>query len=565
MPSKDLYLLAADFRKTRLWERLGESELFAVEMPDGEIGYVSVMGAMGEHLALAVYPGSIGLESYRLLWQSSDELSDTVRTEHMMSQDCVMCSFEQKTELRPRDLQEIKDYGLTFRGKQAYPFFQRFRPRYCPWYVEDVRDEERLRLGLLAGLEVARRLDGADVQQDLFHTPEPGASKSKLRFTEGAPFDREIPLLSSREDGPFSWSHIPLPEPVALAYASPRLTDDIALMRLRKQLKSGTWECRVFMHPDPVAEGKEDAEGIVQMPEHALYIPLVLLMVDHVDGTVVHFGMTAEDHDYSQKLLEVFVEGTRKAHMPAVVLVGDMRTHALLSGIADQLGIRLTQTVELPLLDEAEDELFRLAEAGGQADITAKLDGLLDSADPGTLPEGFRRQMADLLGRNILPAATEEKLRRFLVDKKEELSPSERMEMRSGKKAKQLVRESYIISVSLGKGCYRHIRIGAGATLSSLSSAILGAFGFNDDHAHAFFLDNRLWSDADCYYARGIENSKRTTKNYTLQVAGLCQGKLFKYLFDFGDEWVFQCKVLRVFEEDTGTPVIIRSAGYVSA
>ncbi len=36
--------------------------------------------------------------------------------------------------------------------------------------------------------------------------------------------------------------------------------------------------------------------------------------------------------------------------------------------------------------------------------------------------------------------------------------------------------KSYVISVSLGTGCYRHIKIDADSALSQLSSAILDAF-----------------------------------------------------------------------------------------
>ena len=59
--------------------------------------------------------------------------------------------------------------------------------------------------------------------------------------------------------------------------------------------------------------------------------------------------------------------------------------------------------------------------------------------------------------------------------------------------------KTYIISVSAGTGCYRHIKIAADATLESLSTEILDAFDFMDDHAHAFFMDNHSWSDADSY------------------------------------------------------------------
>lgn len=50
--------------------------------------------------------------------------------------------------------------------------------------------------------------------------------------------------------------------------------------------------------------------------------------------------------------------------------------------------------------------------------------------------------------------------------------------------------KAFVISVSLQKGCYRHIQIAQDATLDDLSCAILQAFSFEDDHMHAFFMDN---------------------------------------------------------------------------
>ena len=53
---------------------------------------------------------------------------------------------------------------------------------------------------------------------------------------------------------------------------------------------------------------------------------------------------------------------------------------------------------------------------------------------------------------------------------------------------------SYVISVSLGAGCYRHIRVSADNTFYELSCAILDAFSFDNDHLHSFFMDNQWWS-----------------------------------------------------------------------
>ncbi len=121
--------------------------------------------------------------------------------------------------------------------------------------------------------------------------------------------------------------------------------------------------------------------------------------------------------------------------------------------------------------------------------------------------------------------------------------------------------KSYVISVSAGKGCYRHIHISAGSTLYNLHQKIIDAFDMIDDHAHAFFMDNRTWSKIDSYYSDRIEDETRYTFEFTLESLGLQAGKKFKYVFDFGDEWVFQCRVLRVLDESCPEPAIVKSSG----
>ena len=120
---------------------------------------------------------------------------------------------------------------------------------------------------------------------------------------------------------------------------------------------------------------------------------------------------------------------------------------------------------------------------------------------------------------------------------------------------------SYVISVSQRTGCYRHIRISSAATLHALHKAIIAAFAFDDDHEHAFFMDNRTWSHDSYYFSSKIRPGDQTTRKCKLEKSGLEKGDKFKYLFDFGDEWVFQCKVLQVLDEATPKPVVVRSVG----
>lgn len=122
---------------------------------------------------------------------------------------------------------------------------------------------------------------------------------------------------------------------------------------------------------------------------------------------------------------------------------------------------------------------------------------------------------------------------------------------------------AYVLSVSAGKGCYRHIRISGDMTLEQLNEVILEAFEFVNDHAHAFFMDNRAWSDTDSYYMafEDEDDDKRHTCDITLDQLHLKPDTKFLYIFDFGDEWLFQCKVLRVLEELSDEPCVILSKG----
>ena len=126
--------------------------------------------------------------------------------------------------------------------------------------------------------------------------------------------------------------------------------------------------------------------------------------------------------------------------------------------------------------------------------------------------------------------------------------------------------KSLVLSVSAGPGCYRHIQISDNATLYKLHEAILDSFEFFDDHMHAFFMNNRAWDkDAEFVcpggaldYAQGFSDKVKLSKFY------LKKGDKFLYIFDFGDDWRFQIKVLRVIDESTKTPTVLKSIGLVS-
>ncbi|MFQ5950296.1 MAG: hypothetical protein ACE5J1_06390, partial [Nitrospiria bacterium] len=134
-----LYEAAIAFKKLRCWEWMVDSDLFGVQNPEnGEIGYCCVMGALGEVLALNVYPGTEGLRSYWYMHEQSRLAEEGVPVADpflLNSQKCLMTSFEDRKDLHKTDLNSIKKLGLKFHGRKAWPLFRSYRPGFVPWYL----------------------------------------------------------------------------------------------------------------------------------------------------------------------------------------------------------------------------------------------------------------------------------------------------------------------------------------------------------------------------------------------------------------------------------------------
>jgi len=121
---------------------------------------------------------------------------------------------------------------------------------------------------------------------------------------------------------------------------------------------------------------------------------------------------------------------------------------------------------------------------------------------------------------------------------------------------------SYTFSISYQTGCYRHIRISADAKLSMLHGAIADAFGLKDGRMHVFFMNNCAWDNTCGYYCTGFSESKNpATDEVRLCDFPLEKGTRFLYIYDFRNEQRFSIKLLRVSEEETNMPILVRSKG----
>ena len=130
---RSLYEATNQIKELAPWQWMFESQVFGVQDPEsGKLGFVSVMGQMGEHFAVSFYLGQEGLYG---LWTMESSASDDapVPPELFLGVPQLQASFEDRSELRDKDRQVIKDLGLKFRGRQTWPLFRSYRTGFVPW------------------------------------------------------------------------------------------------------------------------------------------------------------------------------------------------------------------------------------------------------------------------------------------------------------------------------------------------------------------------------------------------------------------------------------------------
>lgn len=354
-----LYQLAFAFKKTKLWRKLSDSQIFAVALSDGEIGYCCVMGMLGEHLALALYPGLPGLCSYTtLLGIEAYEINENspYYAESALSQDCLMCSFENKDMLRDSEIAAVRKYcaanGITLRGPHSWPQLLRYRPFHVPWMIQQKEDEARIAEGLEAAIEVAGRLEKT-----------PAAS---LGLTQGPPFKRDIPLLVKTESG-YDWQTTTLPPLMEPSYPAGGPLYDLSLKRASmKKNRSGTWACSVFLMPKPIFA--ED-DGPEEMPENEMdlpapHFPWVQMVVNVDSQLILDTSVCMEPDDYAEQFPNKLLDLIGTVGKPRRLLVETERAAALYRDLAKRVGFPLELVESCSNMDEALEDFMAHIDSG---------------------------------------------------------------------------------------------------------------------------------------------------------------------------------------------------------
>ena len=98
----------------------------------------------------------------------------------------------------------------------------------------------------------------------------------------------------------------------------------------------------------------------------------------------------------------------------------------------------------------------------------------------------------------------------------------------------------HVFKVSLGR-VWRRIALPGEMTLEALSEAILDAFDFDNDHLHLFRYRNRFGIFEEIKHPYTEESP--STAEVKVGELPLRPGSVLEYLFDFGDNWLFEVRL----------------------
>jgi hypothetical protein len=322
-----LYEAAIRLKEQAPWEWMFEYELFGVRNPEtGEDGYVSIMGANGEHLALAVYLGSEGLDGFWRM-ESDEDIEDET---FLLEVPELQVSFEDREELHKDDRAVIQALGLRFRGRQAWPVFRSFVPGCAPWFLTS--DEARsLTVAIEQALDVAGRI---------LEGPEPA----------GPPGDDDRYLFRVQTEAGWEDRWL-LPEPLSIRL--PPRVDTSRLARMRDELprQEFTLEADLFALTRFIKDENDERP----------YMPYNLMVVEADTGFIVGedllLAKPSLDAVWEQVGIKLLDCIEKVGGLPHRIAVRSTRLQNLLVPISAGLGIRLQSADRLPALDEARQAL----------------------------------------------------------------------------------------------------------------------------------------------------------------------------------------------------------------
>jgi hypothetical protein len=308
----------AQVKELTPWQWMEEDDIFGIQIPGTkELGFVSVMGMLGEHFAIAVYQGAKGLGGF---W-NMHSLGPKLTPEFVLQIPQLQASFE--------DREVMKKLELKYRGAHAWPQFRSYRPGCFPWHIEQF-EAEILICALEQLLQVAPRFK----EDPSILTPTDNEHEYLVRVNQNGNWADSLQRIAFREEKTLDL-----------------LMDEEALEHLRRMMPGKlTLEIDLHMMNEPVQDKAQERP----------FFPFMLMLADHESGMILGVDLLTPLPSMESMWSEVpaiVVEKLVEGFPPKEIHVKDDMLYFVLQPVAEEAGFALKKQSRLKMIDRAKREL----------------------------------------------------------------------------------------------------------------------------------------------------------------------------------------------------------------
>ena len=351
MENRELYELAMNFHKTRLWELIDANDLVGIDL-GGVTGYVRLYCDADGFVTLLVHPSADALSFFRKAMGEGDG-------KQSVGLDYLQCTFFAKKALLTPARREFRRIcnDLNLPLTDWVPTFIRNHPYEATGYEFAEEDVSAMILVFRVLLKLAAALrTGQKTKKNLgirtvmtladanIVETEPGSDKF-----EAIPFDREV-LIPVFQDTPkgFRRTMEALPPYAERAYNPPKALTDPVYTRLLEHEKSGEYDADII-HLPKVQDGDPP------------YYPEALILMKRENweraDVYPYRGPFIEDTDAF--LCEVAQQMLDNGRVPKLIRYRSPSVKTVLKPLCDRVGIKMRKVQYLDNVDFFLDRFDR--------------------------------------------------------------------------------------------------------------------------------------------------------------------------------------------------------------
>ena len=403
-----LYELAYEYRKTKLWKKISEDQFFAIKLNDGQIGFINIMGAGIEYNAINLTIGEDNLLNFKKVIESNMDYSNYDYFVSKLLLENFQLIFGNKDDLNPGEVKEVrkfkKDQGIKISGSLTFPYFRKSE-KFSPLIqFDNEKDYSYIKQAISASIDLSKILGDSNAEDlDIYSIYDEPSIMVLENDGKSYKFKDSVNVDWDKEN----------------IYPVANIIDISTLRKIKKSKKSGQMECQLVVFPEPV----EDSDFVPHYPQ-------TLLAVDKSSGEAIS---TKPVEDYTKNPNEIvnsfFEMLSNLDRIPKVINVADKRTYNLLKEICANSKINLSIKNNLIELEEVKNGLFDYLDSQlpdetydsdviSDEEILQMLEMMEYMANEGVFPP---QEIIDLLVDGVETGVFDDNLSKKIIDTLDEI------------------------------------------------------------------------------------------------------------------------------------------------